>query len=122
MADPLPTLYQAEWCPYSSAIRELFTELGIDAVVRQVEPLPDQRAHLRELAGTDEIPVFLAEDGTIYRGTREIFTHLRERDPDRFTAGHRRRYAEHRHARESGATDQLLERFRATAELESAEP
>jgi len=33
------TLYQSEWCPFSSAVREVLTELGIDAVMRQVEPL-----------------------------------------------------------------------------------
>ena len=26
------TLYQAEWCPFSSAVREVLTELGIDFV------------------------------------------------------------------------------------------
>jgi len=34
MADSPVTLYQAEWCPFSSAVRELLTELGIDALVR----------------------------------------------------------------------------------------
>ena len=104
-------LYQAEWCPFSSAVRELLTELGIDVVLRQVEPFPEQRAHLRELAGTDEIPVLQAEDGQIFRGTREIFAHLATREPGRFAASHRRRYAEHREARESGATERLLGRF-----------
>ena len=28
------------------------------------------------LAGTDTIPVLEAEDGSLYRGTREIFAHL----------------------------------------------
>jgi len=43
------TLYQAEWCPFSSAVRELLTELGLDFVARQVEPWPSERARLREL-------------------------------------------------------------------------
>ena len=80
MADSLVTLYQAEWCPFSSAVREVLTELGIDAVMRQVEPWPQQRERLRELAGTDQIPVMQTEDGRILRGTREIFAHLRERE------------------------------------------
>jgi glutathione S-transferase len=122
MADPLPTLYQAEWCPFSSAVREILTELGIDAVIRQVEPAPEQRAHLREATGTDQIPVLVAEDGRVYRGTREIFVHLRERGAGRFAAAHRRRFAEHRDARVSGATERLIERFRSTADLEPAEP
>jgi hypothetical protein len=27
----LPTLHQAEWCPFSSAVREVLTELGVDS-------------------------------------------------------------------------------------------
>jgi glutathione S-transferase len=121
VADRLPTLYQAEWCPFSSAVRELLTELGIDAVVRQVEPAPEERAHLRKVAGTDEIPVLVAEDGQVYRGTREIFAHLRERGQGALAGGHRRQYADHRDARESGATARLLERFRSTDDLEPAD-
>ncbi|HEY3765997.1 MAG TPA: GNAT family N-acetyltransferase [Gaiellales bacterium] len=116
------TLYQAEWCPFSSAVREVLTELGIDAVMRQVEPWPEQRDQLRELAGTDHIPVLQAEDGRIFRGTREIFRHLEERDPWQFAAAHRRRFEDHRDARESDVTAQLLERFRGAAALESVEP
>jgi glutaredoxin len=63
MADAPVTLYQAEWCPFSSAVRELLTELGIDAVVRQVEPWPEQRDRLREVAGTDEIPAWSPRTG-----------------------------------------------------------
>lgn len=118
MADSLVTLYQAEWCPFSSAVREVLTELGIDAVMRQVEPWPQQRERLRELAGTDQIPVMQTEDGRFLRGTREIFAHLRERDPWRFAAAHRRRFADHREARESDATGKLLEYFRDAGELE----
>jgi len=122
MADSLVTLYQAEWCPFSSAVREVLTELGIDAVMRQVEPWPQQRERLRELAGTDQIPVMRTEDGRFLRGTREIFAHLRQRDPWRFAAAHRRRFADHREARESDATGKLLEYFRDAGELESREP
>jgi len=118
MADSLVTLYQAEWCPFSSAVREVLTELGIDAVMRQVEPWPQQRERLRELAGTDQIPVMQTEDGRILRGTREIFAHLREREPWPFAAAHRRRFADHRDARESDAASKLLEYFRDAGELE----
>jgi uncharacterized protein len=115
------TLYQAEWCPFSSAVREVLTELGIDFVARQVEPWPEQRERLRELAGTDSIPVLEAEDGTFYRGTREIFAHLREREPWRFASAHRRRHAAHRDARETDVAGQLLEYFEQTDELEAAD-
>jgi predicted GNAT family acetyltransferase/glutaredoxin len=115
------TLYQAEWCPFSSAVREVLTELGIDVVLRQVEPWPEQRDGLRALARTDTIPVLQAEDGSLHRGTREIFAHLRTRDPWRFSAAHRRRFADHRDARESDAPGQLVEYFRGTGELEEVE-
>jgi predicted GNAT family acetyltransferase/glutaredoxin len=114
------TLYQAEWCPFSSAVREVLTELGLDFVVRQVEPRPSERSGLREIAGTDQIPVLQTEDGRLFRGTREIFAYLHERDPWRFAAAHRRRFADHRDARESDVPGQLIEYFRGTDELESA--
>lgn len=115
----MPTLYQAEWCPFSSAVREALTELGIDFVARQVEPWPDERAELQAVADTDQIPVLQTADGRLYRGTREIFAHLRDRDSWRFAADHRRRFGDHRDARESDVTGQLIEYFRGTDELEA---
>ncbi len=120
MADGILTLHQAEWCPFSSAVREVLTELGIDFVARQVEPWPEERTRLRGMAETDQIPVLQAEDGQLYRGTRQIFAHLQDRDPWRFAAAHRGRFADHRDARESDATGQLIEYFRGTDELEAA--
>jgi uncharacterized protein len=119
-ADAMLTLYQAEWCPFSSAVREVLTELGLDFVARQVEPWPKERNELRAVGGADQIPVLQTEDGRLYRGTREIFAHLHERDPWRFAAAHRRRFADHRDARESDAAGQLVEYFRGTDELEPA--
>jgi predicted GNAT family acetyltransferase/glutaredoxin len=113
------TLYQAEWCPFSSAVREALTELGLDFTARQVEPWPEQREQLRALAGTDQIPVLETEDGTLYRGTRQIFAHLREREPWRYAPAHRLRFADHRDARESDAAGQLIEYFRGTDELQA---
>jgi uncharacterized protein len=114
------TLYQAEWCPFSSAVREVLTELGIDFVARQVEPWPQQRTELKALAGNEVIPVLQEEDGSLYRGTRAIFAHLREREPWQFEAAHRRRFIAHRDARESDVPGQLLEYFRGTGDLEPA--
>src|SRR2546423_6937564 len=114
------TLYQAEWCPFSSAVREVLTELGLDFVARQIEPRPEERSGLRALAATDQIPVLQIEDGRFLRGTREIFAHLHEREPWRFAAAHRRRFADHRDARESDAAGQLIEYFRGTDELAEA--
>ena len=121
MADGVLTLYQAEWCPFSSAVREVLTELGLDFVARQVEPWPEQREGLQALAGTDLTPVLQAEDGELYRGTRAIFAHLREREPGTFAAGHRQRFGDHRDARETDVAGQLIEYFRGTDELEAAE-
>ena len=45
-------LYQAEWCPYSSKVRERLTELGVDFVARQVEPWPEQRMDVQEIPST----------------------------------------------------------------------
>jgi uncharacterized protein len=111
------TLYQTEWCPFSSAVREVLTELGVDFVARQVEPWPEERRALEDLTGTDQIPVLRAEDGRFYRGTRQIFRYLHELDPWQFAAEHRRRFIDHRDARESDAPGQLVEYFRAS-ELE----
>ena len=121
MADAALVLYQAEWCPFSSAVREVLTELGLDFVARQVEPWPEQRDRLRAEADTAQIPVLQTEEGRLYSGTRAIFAHLRERDPARFAAAHRRRFADHRYARESDTPGQLIEYFRGTDELEAAE-
>ena len=113
------TLYQTEWCPFSSAVREVLTELGVDFVARQVEPWPEERNELRAVAGTDQTPVLQTEDGHFYRGTREIFAHLRTRDPWQFAPAHRRRFADHRDARESDASGHLVEYFRGTDDLEA---
>jgi predicted GNAT family acetyltransferase/glutaredoxin len=120
VAEALPTLYQAEWCPFSSAVREVLTELGVDFVARQVEPWPEQRAALQALAGTDRTPVLETADGRFFRGTREIFAYLRGLEPWQFAAAHRRRFADHRDARASDAPGQLVEYFRGTDELEAA--
>jgi uncharacterized protein len=119
VAEPL-ILYQTEWCPFSSAVREVLTELGLTFVARQVEPWPEEREELRTVAGTDQIPVLQAEDGSLYRGTREIFAHLRGREPWSFAGSHRRRFHDHRDARETDAPGQLLEYFRGADELEAA--
>jgi predicted GNAT family acetyltransferase/glutaredoxin len=121
VAEATLTLYQAEWCPFSSAVREVLTELGLDFVARQVEPWPNDRAELKAIAETNQIPVLQIEDGRLFRGTREIFAHLSEREPSKDAAAHRRRFAAHRDARESNVIGQLLEYFDGTDELEAAE-
>jgi CDGSH-type Zn-finger protein len=87
---------------------------GTHTKLGQVEPWPNERTELQDVAGTDQIPVLQTDDGRLYRGTREIFAHLHEREPWRFAAAHRRRLADHRDARESDAPGQLIEYFRIT--------
>jgi uncharacterized protein len=120
VADAVLTLYQAEWCPFSSAVREVLTELGLDFVARQVEPWPSERHGLQDLAGTDQIPVLETEDGRFFVGTRAIFAHLGERDAWKYAASHRHRFADHVDARASDAPGQLIEYFRGTDDLVAA--
>ena len=102
-------LYQAEWCPYSSAVRERLTELGIDFVARQVAPWPEERQALVEVADTDEIPV-LDADGAMYVGTRAIFAFLARFDPPPYAVEHRGRYREHAPARTRDVPGAILDR------------
>src|SRR5438105_14503845 len=57
-------LYQAEWCPHSSRVRQRLTELGVSFVARQVPAEPADREELRRKTGSEEIPTVLREDGT----------------------------------------------------------
>jgi uncharacterized protein len=106
------TLYQAEWCPYSSAVREILTELGQDFVAKQVEPRPELRDTLRSVAGVDTIPVLTTDDGQVLRGAREIFRYLESLPAWEHADAHRQRYVDHEEARVSGATGKLIVRFR----------
>jgi glutathione S-transferase len=101
-------LYQAEWCPFSSAVREILTELGIPFVAHPVEPWPEQRNGLRERAGTDHIPVLETAGGEFCRGIGEILSYLETQPGSGFAAEHRQRYLDHREAREADAPGQLI--------------
>jgi glutaredoxin 3 len=72
-------LYQAEWCPYSSRVRQRLTELGISFVARQVPADRADREEMRGKTGTDEIPALLLDDGTAVTGDAdEIIAYLDE--------------------------------------------
>ena len=105
------TLYQAEWCPFSSAVREILTELGLDFVARQVEPWSEQRAGLEAVSGSDEIPALETEDGRFFTGTREIYAYLRGLEAWEHAAGHRRRFHDHLPARQSETVARLIGYF-----------
>ena len=93
------TLYQAEWCPYSSAVRQRLTELGIDFVAKQVAPRQEDRE------GEHEIPLLTTDDGERFEGTDEVFAYLAMLAPGESEREHRAQYRAHRadRARETAA-------------------
>src|SRR3954468_23462148 len=95
-------LYQAEWCPYSAAVRQRLTELGVDFIARQVAPRQEDRD------GQHEIPLLVTEDGERFEGTDAVFGYLAGLGGGRWEREHRDRYAEHEEARQRGATAKLL--------------
>jgi glutathione S-transferase len=72
------TLWQAEWCPYSSRIRQALTEYGLDFVAKQVAAEKRNRAAMREAVGTDNIPLLVLEDGTKLDDWQAMLTWIRE--------------------------------------------
>jgi len=104
-------LFQAEWCPYSAAVRERLTELGIDFVARQIEPRPEQRAELAALVAEPSIPVLQTDDGQIFAGPEEIFGYLSGLPGGKWASAHRERYHEHAGERRLELTAQELARL-----------
>ena len=95
-------LYQAEWCPYSAAVRERLTELGIPFVALPVEPQQEQRTQV------GEIPVLVDENGNRHTGTREVFEFLRTLPGGDHERGHREQYADHAEHRQKDETGRVL--------------
>lgn len=87
-------LYQAEWCPYSSRVRQRLTELGLSFVARQVPADPADREELRRIAGSDEIPA-LVDDGEVVEGDADaLVAYLDRACPEPAGAAAHRRQAE----------------------------
>jgi glutathione S-transferase len=72
------TLYQAEWCPYSSRIRQALTEYGVDFVAKQVAAEKRDREAMRADVGSDGIPLLVLEDGTKIDDWQAALAHIRE--------------------------------------------
>jgi glutathione S-transferase len=91
------TLYQAEWCPFSSQVRQRFTELGVTFAAVPVPAERADREEMRRKVGTDEIPALLLEDGTVVAGEAdEIIAWLDEHYTERLdAAAHRGQAEEH---------------------------
>jgi glutathione S-transferase len=96
------TLYQAEWCPYSSAVRERLTELGVDFVARQVAPRQEDREDV------DEIPTLETEGGERHAGTDAVFAYLATLPAARDERAHRAQYRAHEHERREEKTARVL--------------
>jgi glutathione S-transferase len=94
------TLYQAEWCPYSSAVRQRLTELGLDFIAKQVAPRQEDRV------GQHEIPLLTNGDGERFEGTDAVFEYLQALAPGETEYEHRTQYRAHRpdRARETAAS------------------
>ena len=89
------TLYQAEWCPFSSQVRQRLTELGVTFAAVPVPAERIDREEMRRKVGTDEIPALLLEDGTAVTGDAdEIVAWLNEHYTERADAAEHRRQAE----------------------------
>jgi glutaredoxin len=87
-------LYQAEWCPYSSFVREQLTERGVDFIARQVPAAKSERTEMQARTGENSVPVLVAGDRVIAR-FEEILAYLGEHHPRRPDADvHRQRYAD----------------------------
>jgi glutathione S-transferase len=74
-------LWQTEWCPASRRVRQRLTELGVDYLIRQVPVERDERVLLRELTGSDTIPVLVTPRGPTLVGEDVITAHLARRLP-----------------------------------------
>lgn len=77
-------VFQAEWCPYSSAVRERLNELDLPFVCRPVPAEPDDRDEVKQLTGGDPgIPLVVLDDGTLLFGdTDRIIAELDARFPE----------------------------------------
>ena len=97
------TLYQAEWCPYSSGVRQRLTELGTDFIAKQVAPKQEQRD------GEHEIPMLTNGDGECFEGTDAIFEYLAALTPGEWEHQHRAQYRAHRADRARERTAKVLD-------------
>jgi glutathione S-transferase len=71
-------LFQTEWCPSSSRVRQRLTELGLDYVNRQVSVDREERTALLKATGCDTIPALVAENGSAVVGEENILAYLGE--------------------------------------------
>ena len=87
-------LYQAEWCPYSSRVRQRLTELGVSFVARQVPADAADREELRRRTGSDEIPALVDDGEPVVGDADALIAYLDARHGERADAEEHRRQAE----------------------------
>lgn len=71
-------LWQTEWCPSSSRVRQRLTQLGIDYLIRQVPVERADRHALREATGVESIPVLTLDDSSSLVGEEAILGWLEQ--------------------------------------------
>lgn len=83
-------LYQAEWCPHSSRVRQRLTELMLPFAAHPVEPRAEDRDELRRVSGDDAIPLLVTESGETIGDADAIIAWLdaHHAEPDE-ASGHR---------------------------------
>ncbi len=86
-------LYQAEWCPYSSRVRQRLTELGISFIARQVPADAADREELRRKTGSDEIPALIDDGEAVTGDADELIAYLDRAHSERADAEEHRRQA-----------------------------
>jgi glutathione S-transferase len=96
------TLYQAEWCPYSSAVRQRLTELGIDFVAKQVAPRQEERE------GEHEIPLLVTSQGERLEGSDAVLAYLATLESGQGEREHQAPYRSHRPDRARETTAAVL--------------
>jgi glutathione S-transferase len=96
------TLYQAEWCPYSSAVRQRLTELGLDFIAKQVAPRQEDRK------SEHEIPLLFTNQGERFEGSDAVLAYLATLEPGDSEREHRAQYRAHRADRANERTAKLL--------------
>ena len=67
MTHPKIEVYQAEWCPHSSRVRQKLTELQLPWTAIPVPAVRADRTAMAEAVGTDSIPVVVI-DGEVLAG------------------------------------------------------
>ena len=87
-------LYQAEWCPYSSRVRQRLTELGISFIAHQVPPDQSDREELRRKTGSDEIPALIDDGKRIAGDADALIAYLDRTYREPADAAEHRRQAE----------------------------